>query len=31
VRPHSVWPTGELHLENAEINPQLQFLPAIKP
>jgi hypothetical protein len=31
VRPHSVGPAGEFHLKDAQIDAQLQFLPAIEP
>jgi len=30
VRPHSVGPAGQFHLENPEIDPELQFLAAIQ-
>jgi hypothetical protein len=30
VRASAVGPTGELHLEDAEIDPELQFLPAVQ-
>jgi hypothetical protein len=31
VRPLSIGPAGHFHLQHAEIDPQLQFLPAIEP
>ena len=31
VWPLSVWPAGHFHLQHAEIDPQLQFLPTIEP
>src|SRR5207253_8812178 len=30
MRAHAIGPAGQLHLQNAEIDPELQFLPAIQ-